>query len=387
MATGTASSAGAASRRGSRARARYRLRDAPAVLWRLVAGTTACVFRYRVTGLSAEAGFFALLSLPPLVLGLVGSIGYLGGVIGRDVVGDIKDRVVEAAATLLTEQGVSDVIVPTLDQVLDGGRIDLVSLGFLLALWSGSRALNVYVDTITIMYGQSGRRGIVRTRALSFSLYVLALGVGSVVVPLVLLGPSLLGDLLPPAADWLLDLYWPVVVALCIAVLTSLYHVAVPDRTPWRRDVPGAVLAMAIWVLGSYGLRWVISVSVDGTSIYGPLSAPIVVLLWLYVLAIAVLIGAALNATVMQLWPLPQDAPALAAQEATAALPAQEVHVVRLPEAVGGAGVVSGAEGVDGVEGPEGTPGAVGVDLVDREDRRTAAVVAENRSPAGRAAP
>ena len=48
-----------------------------AVLWRLTKETTAVCFRYRVTGLAAEAGFFALLSLPPLLLGLVGAIGYL----------------------------------------------------------------------------------------------------------------------------------------------------------------------------------------------------------------------------------------------------------------------------------------------------------------------
>ena len=47
------------------------------------------------------------------------------------------------------------------------------------------------------------------------------------------------------------------------------------------------------------------SASVGGTSIYGPLAAPIVVLIWLYFLAIAVLIGAALNAAVDDLWPHP----------------------------------------------------------------------------------
>ena len=42
--------------------------------------------RYRVTGLASEAGFFALLSLPPLVLGLFGGVGYLGNWLGADVV-------------------------------------------------------------------------------------------------------------------------------------------------------------------------------------------------------------------------------------------------------------------------------------------------------------
>ena len=70
-------------------------------------------------------------------------------------------------------------------------RFDVISIGFVLALWSGSRALNVFVDTITIMYGLGGRRGIVRTRMLSFTLYVVGLVVGVVVLPLVLAGPRL----------------------------------------------------------------------------------------------------------------------------------------------------------------------------------------------------
>jgi membrane protein len=81
--------------------------------------------------------------------------------------------------------------------VLSSRRVDVISLGFVLALWSGSRALNVIVDTITIMYGLGGRRGIVKTRALSFSLYVVGLLVGVIVVPLVLAGPGLVDALLP----------------------------------------------------------------------------------------------------------------------------------------------------------------------------------------------
>ena len=54
----------------------------------------------------------------------------------------------------------------------------MISLGFILALWSGSRALNVFVDTITIMHGLGGHRGIVKTRALSFLLYILAMITG-----------------------------------------------------------------------------------------------------------------------------------------------------------------------------------------------------------------
>ena len=67
---------------------------------------------------------------------------------------------------------------------------DVISIGLVLALWSGSRALNVFVDTVTIMYGLGGHRGIVKTRVLSFVLYVLGLVTGVVTIPLVVAGPS-----------------------------------------------------------------------------------------------------------------------------------------------------------------------------------------------------
>lgn len=290
---------------------RTQVRQALQLLGRLVAGTTRICLRYRVTGLAAEAGFFALLSLPPLVLGLVASIGYASQWIGEDVVADLRDRITELAGTFLTDDAVRSAILPTFDQVTTGGRVEIVSLGFLLSLWSGSRALNVYVDTVSIMYGLGGHRGIVRTRALSFSMYVAALVLGVVVFPLVLVGPGLLQTFLSqrfdglPSLAWTGSLYWPVVTVLTVVGLTTLYHVATPIRTPWRRDVPGAVLALVLWVGASFVLRVVISASVGGTSIYGPLSTPIVVLIWLYSLAIAVLIGAALNAAVDGLFPHP----------------------------------------------------------------------------------
>ena len=47
------------------------------VTWRLIVTTVSSCLRYRVTGLAAEAAFFAILSLPPLIFGLAGSIGYI----------------------------------------------------------------------------------------------------------------------------------------------------------------------------------------------------------------------------------------------------------------------------------------------------------------------
>jgi membrane protein len=281
---------------------------------KLTVETIRVCLRYRVTGLASEAGFFMLLSLPPLVLGLFGGVGYIGGWLGNDIVADLIKGIQDFSSRFLVANVVDQIILPTANDVLQKGRGDLISLGFLLSIWSGSRALNVFVDTISIMYGQSGVRGIVRTRALSLTLYFLSLLVGIIVIPLVVIGPSWLGDLLPDEAHFLTYLYWPVVSILAVASIATLFHISTPRRSPWLRDVPGAALTLVIWVLASFVLRGTLTASVSGgTSIYGPLSTPIVLLIFLYALAIAVLIGAALNAAIRGMWPV-EDRLSLRAQ-------------------------------------------------------------------------
>ena len=91
---------------------------------------------------------------------------------------------------------------------------------------------------------------------------------------------------------------------MCVVFTATLYHVSVPVRTSWRYNLPGAALTLVIWIAGSWVLRWFLTASAgESTSIYGPLATPIAVMIWLYILAIAVLIGAALNASFDELWP------------------------------------------------------------------------------------
>jgi membrane protein len=273
------------------------LRRAWATVWRLIVTTTSSCLRYRVTGLAAEGAFFAIVSVPPLIFALAGAIGYVSDQFSAAAVDQVRRSVIDLFSAFLTDRAVNDVIVPTMDEVLQGGRFDVISLGFVLALWSGSRALNVFVDTITIMHGLGGHRGILKTRALSFVLYILAVITGGVSIPLVVAGPSVVRGWLPEQADFVMAFYWPVVIVVCICFLATLYHVSVPVRTNWSFNLPGATFSLVAWILGSYLLRWVLTVTAtDSRSIYGPLAAPIAVLIWLYIAALAVLIGAAVNA-------------------------------------------------------------------------------------------
>jgi len=280
---------------------RTRRRDSRGV--RAAKETLLACLRYRVTGLAAEAAFFTVLSLPPLIFGLAGAIGFVAGALDVGTVANAQAEVLSLGRRVLTEDIVNSILAPTLENVLSQGSAAVVSVGFLVALWSGSRAVNVFVDTITIMYGLAGRRGFVQTRLLSFLFYLVLLVIGVVLVPLVLAGPGFVNRLLPERLDFLGSLYWPVVLLGAGAFLAGVYDRSLPLRTRWRSGLPGAALALLIWVLGSVLLRAVLSATSGSSTIYGPLATPIAVLIWLYVMSLAVLVGAAFNAAADGVWP------------------------------------------------------------------------------------
>src|SRR3954451_2028085 len=279
-----------------------------ATVGRVVGRTLDGMINHRITGLAAEAAFFALLSLPPLVLAVVGTIGYFHGLIGADNILTLQDDIRRGARTVLTPGTVNDTVMPIVRDVLNGGRADAVSIGFVISIWSGSRAMSMYMDAITIAYNLEGRRSWLTKRFLAYVLYAGAVLVGIIVLPLLVIGPKLaqraIGQGLGDASHAVVTAtYWPFVVLFSIAALTTLYHLATPVRTPWRRDLPGAVLALMIWLGGSVLLRLYLGSTVHEGSAYGSLAAPVAVLLWLYVTALAVLIGAEFNSAVTYMWP------------------------------------------------------------------------------------
>src|SRR5688500_18565580 len=90
---------------------------------------------HRVDGLAAEVAFFSLFALPPALLALFGAIGFVGRALGPEVTTHVKTSLLESAQTFLTADTVRDVVGPTIDKLLSNGRIELLSIGVLFALW------------------------------------------------------------------------------------------------------------------------------------------------------------------------------------------------------------------------------------------------------------
>ena len=166
------------------------------------------------------------------------------------------------------------------------------------------------MNTITIAYGMRDQRGAIRSRLLALWLFLGSILIGMVLLPLLVLGPGVITDLFPNrhralAGDVIHAGYYPTVIVLSLLALATLYHLAPPRRLPWRRGVPGAVLAVVVFLGGSAGLRAYIDFIVDHNHAYGNLAAPIAALLFFYLLALGVLLGAEFNAAIEQVSPTP----------------------------------------------------------------------------------
>ncbi len=262
----------------------------------------------RVLGLSAEAAFWQMLSLPSLLIALIATLGYVSRWFGPGTV-DSTQRIIEnTLSRAFSKDVVSTVISPTLHQVLRGDRAGVISIGFVLALWAGSSATATFVNTITIAYGQRDLRGPVRSRLLALWLFLGTVLVGVIALPMLVLGPDLLRRAFPKSVRHTVSSlieagFYPVLIMVLVLGLTTFYKLAPPKRLPWHRGLPGAVIAGLIFLAGSAGLRAYIRFILDRNHAYGALAAPIAALLFFFVLALGVLFGAEFNAAIEQMKP------------------------------------------------------------------------------------
>jgi membrane protein len=260
---------------------------------------------------AAAAAFWQTLSLPPLLLGLFGVLSYVGDIYGPDTITAVQERVVELVGGVFSKQAVQDIIAPTVQQILTTARAEVVSIGFVISLWSGSSAMSSFVDAITRAHEQYLLRNPVWQRLLAVLLYALGLVTGVVALPIVAIGPGRVGRFVPdswePTILPVLDLLVspPVIGLVLMLALTTLYKIALPLKPPWWRGLPGALLAAVVFLVGAAGLRAYLDWLTGTGYTYGALAAPIAFLLATFFIGLAIVLGAHFNAQIQALWPVP----------------------------------------------------------------------------------
>lgn len=125
---------------------------------RLIERTGRGTLNDRVPGLAAEAALFTLISLPALLLAIIGSLGFVAAALGPQGNQELRELVLGIPASFLSDLTYAS-YERTVNAVLTQTRGSVVSIGIVLSLWTGSRAVNRYLETITIAYNIEQRAG------------------------------------------------------------------------------------------------------------------------------------------------------------------------------------------------------------------------------------
>jgi membrane protein len=277
---------------------------------RLLSRTVGRAWNDDIFSESAAAAFWQTLSLPPLLLGLFGILGYVGGVFGPDTVAAVQQWIIELTGGVFSSNALTEIITPTVADILSTARGEVASIGFLISFWSGSSAMSAFVDAITRAHDQYELRNLIWQRVLAMLMYLVGLITGIIALPIVALGPERVLALLPGSSEHAVGtafdaLYYPVLGLVLLVALTTLYRVALPLKPPWYRGLPGALLAALVFLAGASGLRLYLGWLTGTGFTYGALAAPIAFLLATFFIAFAIILGAHLNAGIQVLWPVP----------------------------------------------------------------------------------
>ncbi len=255
-----------------------------------------------ITGLAAEMAFFGMLSIFPLTIAVAAGVGFLEPLVGTEAAERVRVEVVSALSTGLgsSASGVTDAI----EELFADTRPGVFTLGLVVAIWSASRGFRSTVRSVDVVYHLDQRRTYLELRLLSLGMALAAVPLAAIGLVAFAVGPLLgsgveaaeaVGEAEGYSQAWSV-LRWPLAVVAGGLAVTTILHIAPDQRTPWRSDIPGAVVTIISWALATVGLRVYTRFGASSNLLIGSLGAVLVVMLWLYLLALGLLIGAELNA-------------------------------------------------------------------------------------------
>lgn len=318
----------------------------------------------RVPDLAAQVAFYAVLSLFPALLAFTAALSVLDSVVGADVARRTEANVIDFLTSVLTDEASS-----TIDAIVElfaDDRTGLLTVSLLAAVWTLTRAFAALVRALDVVYDLDEHRSWLATRLTAIVLALGSVVAGSVMVAGIVVGP-LLGTGQELAGDlglgegfgtmWNL-LRIPAAFGLLVLYAATIFHIAPDHSTPWRADVPGAVITALAWVVFSGGLRLYVVTASAGNAVYGALGGVLVVLIWFWLLALAVMVGGQVNATLWQgragARPAPSAGVAMRGPVAAERRHAPEVRTQSEPPE--SAGVEGGAQAGDELAGVDGAP-------------------------------
>jgi membrane protein len=247
-----------------------------------------------VTLLAAGVAFYAMLAIFPAIIAVVTIYGMVADP------NQVESQVSEFAKGL--PAGADQLLTEQLENVVNAGQQALsigLAVSLLAVLWSASAGVQGLVKALNLVYDEHETRGFVKLRGLSLLLTLGAIVVTVVAVAMIAVFPAAVDDLgLGAAGELAASIARWVVLALLVLVAVAVLYRFGPDRANprWRWVSWGAVVALVVWLLGSVGFSWYVDNFGKYNQTYGALASVIILLLWLFLSAFAVLLGAELDA-------------------------------------------------------------------------------------------
>ena len=250
----------------------------------------------RATLTSAGMAFYWFLSIFPAMLAGIGMLGVfnVSQETIRDLTEDITSAVPGGAGTMLA------------DAVREGGAegsLVAALLGVALALWSASSGAVGMQLGLDVAYDVKDDRKFVKKRLVAFEILLALLVLGGLATAFIVFGAPLgetLRDNLPFGSAFVVVwtvIRWVLGLAALTGLFATIYYLAPNRDTPrWVWVSPGGILAAIIWVVASVGFSFYVDSFGSYSDTYGPLAGVAVLLLWLYLTALAVILGGELNA-------------------------------------------------------------------------------------------
>ena len=246
--------------------------------------------------IAAGVAFYCLLAIFPLLGSIIALYGLMVSpselqnhmALLVNVVPNESRYIIEEQLTNLTEKSNSAL-----------GWSFLFTLS--LSLWSSSKGANALIKACNITYSEAEGR--------SFLKGILARITCTIFMILTIIVALTCITILPEAINWMTSnaisteqamwVTWPVMLALFNIALSALYRYAPHRReAQWRWVTPGSIFATIVWVLASYGFSGYLNEFGNYTKTYGSVGGIIILLMWLYLTAYIILIGAEVNSSI-----------------------------------------------------------------------------------------
>lgn len=253
--------------------------------------------RHNYLTYAGALSFFFFLSVFPLLIFLSSILSYIPLPNLFDQILDIMSKVVPGDAMGVVRGVLRDVL---------RSNPELLSVSILGAVFAASGGFSSLITILNIAYDVREGRPYWKQRLLAYGLTLLTGVMTVIALVCAALGPqfgSWLADRLH--TGWLFAIIWPYIrwtsiVSFTVLTVETIYFLAPNVKQRFLSQVPGAVLAVSTWITASWGLGWYLHHVGNYNQTFGALGALVALMLWFYVTALAIILGAEINSELLR---------------------------------------------------------------------------------------